>query len=55
MAIFESSPEVVGYVFAVDIEVLIKSNKQMKLQIKLGVPRSLQQSLDVDKVKSVFP
>ncbi|GMP74379.1 hypothetical protein CsSME_00031817 [Camellia sinensis var. sinensis] len=29
--------------------------EQMKLQIKLGVPRSLQQSLDVDKVKSVFP
>lgn len=29
--------------------------EQMKLQIKLGVPQSLQQSLDVDKVKSVFP
>ncbi|KAL2930833.1 3-hydroxyacyl-[acyl-carrier-protein] dehydratase FabZ [Bienertia sinuspersici] len=28
---------------------------QMKLQIKLGVPRSLQQSLDIEKVKSVFP
>ncbi|XAR59234.1 hypothetical protein NMG60_11014956 [Bertholletia excelsa] len=28
---------------------------QMKLQIKLGVPRPLQQSLDIDKVKSVFP
>ncbi|GMH27133.1 hypothetical protein Nepgr_028976 [Nepenthes gracilis] len=28
---------------------------QMKLQIKLGVPRPLQQHLDIDKVKSVFP
>ncbi|KAL4204627.1 hypothetical protein AMTRI_Chr01g110840 [Amborella trichopoda] len=28
---------------------------QMKLKIKLGVPRSTQQSLDVEKVKSVFP
>ncbi|CAK8577601.1 unnamed protein product [Lathyrus sativus] len=28
---------------------------EMKLQIKLGVPHSLQQSLDIDKVKSVFP
>ncbi|KAG6754945.1 hypothetical protein POTOM_040750 [Populus tomentosa] len=28
---------------------------QMKLQIKLGVPHSLQQSLDVERVKSVFP
>ncbi|CAJ2654243.1 unnamed protein product [Trifolium pratense] len=28
---------------------------QMKLQIKLGVPHSLQQSLDIEKVKSVFP
>lgn len=31
------------------------SFEQMKLQIKLGVPRSLQQSLDIEKVKSVFP
>ncbi|KAJ8437410.1 hypothetical protein Cgig2_008763 [Carnegiea gigantea] len=29
--------------------------EQMKLQIKLGVPRPLQQSLDIEKVKSVFP
>ncbi|PON77861.1 50S Ribosomal protein [Parasponia andersonii] len=29
--------------------------EQMKLQIKLGVPRSLQQSLDIEKVRSVFP
>ncbi|PON68377.1 50S Ribosomal protein [Trema orientale] len=29
--------------------------EQMKLQIKLGVPRSLQQSLDIEKVKAVFP
>ncbi|KAL9269862.1 hypothetical protein AKJ16_DCAP06945 [Drosera capensis] len=28
---------------------------EMKLHIKLGVPHSLQQSLDIDKVKSVFP
>ncbi|AES90310.1 uncharacterized protein [Medicago truncatula] len=28
---------------------------QMKLQIKLGVPHSLQQALDIEKVKSVFP
>lgn len=28
---------------------------QMKLQIKLGVPNSLQQSLDIERVKSVFP
>ncbi|KAF9672433.1 hypothetical protein SADUNF_Sadunf11G0041200 [Salix dunnii] len=28
---------------------------QMKLQIKLGVPHSLQQSLDIRRVKSVFP
>lgn len=28
---------------------------QMKLQIKLGVPHSLQHSLDVERVKSVFP
>ncbi|KAH9606559.1 hypothetical protein KSS87_009137 [Heliosperma pusillum] len=31
------------------------SFEQMKLQIKLGVPHSLQQSLDIEKVKSVFP
>ncbi|AES90311.1 putative protein CHP02058 [Medicago truncatula] len=31
------------------------SFEQMKLQIKLGVPRSLQKSLDIEKVKSVFP
>ncbi|XP_009800640.1 uncharacterized protein LOC107786033 isoform X1 [Nicotiana tabacum] len=31
------------------------SFEQMKLQIKLGVPRPLQQSLDLEKVKSVFP
>ncbi|KAF5729161.1 hypothetical protein HS088_TW21G01319 [Tripterygium wilfordii] len=29
--------------------------EQMKLQIKLGVPHSLQQSLDIERVKSVFP
>lgn len=29
--------------------------EQMKLEIKLGVPRVLQPSLDVEKVKSVFP
>lgn len=28
---------------------------EMKLQIKLGVPRSLQHSLDIEKVKSIFP
>ncbi|XP_076913627.1 uncharacterized protein LOC143572320 [Bidens hawaiensis] len=28
---------------------------RMKLQIKLGVPRSLQPTLDIEKVKSVFP
>ncbi|KAL8153394.1 hypothetical protein V2J09_011154 [Rumex salicifolius] len=28
---------------------------QMKLHIKLGVPQRLQQSLNMDKVKSVFP
>lgn len=31
------------------------SFEQMKLQIKLGVPRPLQSSLDAEKVKSVFP
>ncbi|CAO2842365.1 unnamed protein product [Amaranthus hypochondriacus] len=31
------------------------SFEQMKLQIKLGVPQSLHQSLDIEKVKSVFP
>ncbi|KAL8229750.1 hypothetical protein R6Q57_014650 [Mikania cordata] len=31
------------------------SFEQMKLQIKLGVPRSLQPTLDIEKVKSVFP
>ncbi|GJR65405.1 cleavage/polyadenylation specificity factor, 25kDa subunit [Tanacetum coccineum] len=28
---------------------------RMKLQIKLGVPRPLQSTLDIEKVKSVFP
>ncbi|XP_027159289.1 uncharacterized protein LOC113760771 [Coffea eugenioides] len=28
---------------------------EMKLQIKLGVPRPLQNSLEIEKVKSVFP
>ncbi|XP_026412603.1 uncharacterized protein LOC113308344 [Papaver somniferum] len=28
---------------------------QMKLEIKLGVPRAVQQSLDIERVKSVFP
>ncbi|KAL2344907.1 hypothetical protein Fmac_006192 [Flemingia macrophylla] len=28
---------------------------EMKLQIKLGVPHSLQNTLDIEKVKSVFP
>lgn len=31
------------------------SFEQMKLQIKLGVPQPLQSSLDIEKVKSVFP
>ncbi|XP_042506873.1 uncharacterized protein LOC122083213 [Macadamia integrifolia] len=31
------------------------SFEQMKLQIKLGVPRPLQQFLDIERVKSVFP
>uniref|UniRef100_A0A2N9FF89 Uncharacterized protein n=1 Tax=Fagus sylvatica TaxID=28930 RepID=A0A2N9FF89_FAGSY len=31
------------------------TSEQMKLQIKLGVPHSLQQSLDIERVKSVFP
>ncbi|XP_075665806.1 uncharacterized protein LOC142635553 [Castanea sativa] len=31
------------------------TSDQMKLQIKLGVPHSLQQSLDIERVKSVFP
>ncbi|KAL9232149.1 hypothetical protein vseg_007288 [Gypsophila vaccaria] len=31
------------------------SFEQMKLHIKLGVPHSLQQHLDIEKVKSVFP
>ncbi|GMJ14713.1 hypothetical protein like AT1G29040 [Hibiscus trionum] len=31
------------------------SFEQMKLLIKLGVPHSLQQSLDIERVKSVFP
>ncbi|CAN1150039.1 hypothetical protein LINPERPRIM_LOCUS18435 [Linum perenne] len=31
------------------------SMEQMKLQIKLGVPHSLQQYLDIERVKSVFP
>ncbi|KAG5517019.1 hypothetical protein RHGRI_037685 [Rhododendron griersonianum] len=29
--------------------------EQMKLQIKLGVPKPLQQLLDIEKVKSIFP
>ncbi|XP_058196577.1 uncharacterized protein LOC131312675 [Rhododendron vialii] len=29
--------------------------EQMKLQIKLGVPKPLQQFLDIEKVKSIFP
>ncbi|PQQ03331.1 uncharacterized protein Pyn_29300 [Prunus yedoensis var. nudiflora] len=29
--------------------------EEMKLEIKLGVPRLLQSSLDVERVKSVFP
>ncbi|PKA53761.1 hypothetical protein AXF42_Ash020682 [Apostasia shenzhenica] len=31
------------------------NSDQMKLHIKLGVPRSTQQSLDIERVKSVFP
>lgn len=31
------------------------SFEEMKLQIKLGVPRAVQQFLDIDRVKSVFP
>ncbi|KAB2025578.1 hypothetical protein ERO13_D06G136400v2 [Gossypium hirsutum] len=31
------------------------SFEQMKLLIKLGVPHSLQHSLDIERVKSVFP
>ncbi|CAI9087312.1 OLC1v1021355C1 [Oldenlandia corymbosa var. corymbosa] len=31
------------------------SFNEMKLQIKLGVPHALQNSLDIEKVKSVFP
>ncbi|KAF8413772.1 hypothetical protein HHK36_001765 [Tetracentron sinense] len=31
------------------------SSDQMKLQIKLGVPQPLQQFLDIERVKSVFP
>ncbi|XP_039116053.1 uncharacterized protein LOC120251562 [Dioscorea cayenensis subsp. rotundata] len=31
------------------------NSDQMKLQIKLGVPRSAQPFLDVERVKSVFP
>ncbi|CAL1388349.1 unnamed protein product [Linum trigynum] len=31
------------------------SFEQMKLQIKLGVPHSLQQYVDIERVKSVFP
>ncbi|OMO65331.1 hypothetical protein COLO4_31322 [Corchorus olitorius] len=31
------------------------SFEQMKLMIKLGVPHSLQHSLDIERVKSVFP
>ncbi|CAK7350436.1 unnamed protein product [Dovyalis caffra] len=29
--------------------------EQMKLEVKLGIPHSLQQSLDIERVKSVFP
>ncbi|XP_021907681.1 uncharacterized protein LOC110821994 [Carica papaya] len=29
--------------------------EQMKLHIKLGVPNSLQHSLDIERIKSVFP
>jgi len=28
---------------------------QMKLKLKLGVPRSTQGSLDIERVKSIFP
>ncbi|XP_024361647.1 uncharacterized protein [Physcomitrium patens] len=31
------------------------SYQQMKLRVKLGVPRSVQKELDVEKVKAVFP
>ncbi|KFK44731.1 hypothetical protein AALP_AA1G295400 [Arabis alpina] len=31
------------------------SFEEMKLEIKLGVPRSLHQQLDLEKVKSIFP
>ncbi|KAL1805672.1 hypothetical protein ACET3Z_028740 [Daucus carota] len=31
------------------------SFEEMKLQIRLGVPQPLQNSLDIEKVKSVFP
>ncbi|XP_008812186.1 uncharacterized protein LOC103723143 [Phoenix dactylifera] len=31
------------------------NSDQMKLQIKLGVPRSTQHLLDIERVKSVFP
>ncbi|XP_078431562.1 50S ribosomal protein L34 isoform X2 [Wolffia australiana] len=31
------------------------SSEQMKLLIKLGVPRATQQFLDIERVKSVFP
>ncbi|XP_077252190.1 50S ribosomal protein L34 isoform X1 [Tasmannia lanceolata] len=31
------------------------NSDQMKLQIKLGVPRSAQPFLDIERVKSVFP
>ncbi|KAF5176760.1 50S ribosomal protein L34 [Thalictrum thalictroides] len=31
------------------------SFEEMKLQIKLGVPRPVQEYLDIDRVKSVFP
>nr|QSQ68584.1 hypothetical protein PY_018133 [Puya raimondii] len=31
------------------------NSDQMKLQIKLGVPRSTQHLLDVERVKSIFP
>ncbi|CAI5479123.1 unnamed protein product [Closterium sp. Yama58-4] len=29
--------------------------QQMKLQVRLGVPRNLQADLDIDQVKAVFP
>ncbi|KAK1284937.1 hypothetical protein QJS10_CPB20g01985 [Acorus calamus] len=31
------------------------STEHMKLKIKLGIPQSTQQHLDIDRVKSVFP